>query len=96
MLKALPILLVAVFTTILTVYYRTDARQSSRKNRGVHSPSSLLQKLGNIPDEEMYRVFNMGIGMAVVINKKAQKYFKPLKPICIGEIIKDTFGVKVV
>jgi phosphoribosylformylglycinamidine cyclo-ligase len=57
---------------------------------------TLLQKLGDIPEEEMYRVFNMGIGMAVVINKKAQKYFKPLKPLYIGEIVKDNFGVKVV
>lgn len=28
-----------------------------------------LQKQGQIPDDEMYRVFNMGIGMAVVVSK---------------------------
>ncbi len=26
----------------------------------------LIQKTGNIPDSEMYRVFNMGIGMVVI------------------------------
>jgi len=28
----------------------------------------LLQKIGNVPYREMYRVFNMGIGMVVVVN----------------------------
>jgi phosphoribosylformylglycinamidine cyclo-ligase len=28
---------------------------------------SLIKKAGNIPDEEMFRVFNMGIGFAVVV-----------------------------
>jgi phosphoribosylformylglycinamidine cyclo-ligase len=28
---------------------------------------ALLQRLGSIPDEEMYRAFNMGIGFAVVV-----------------------------
>ena len=27
----------------------------------------LLQKLGDVPDEEMYRTFNMGIGLALVV-----------------------------
>jgi len=27
-----------------------------------------LQRLGNVPEEEMHRVFNMGIGMAVVVS----------------------------
>jgi phosphoribosylformylglycinamidine cyclo-ligase len=27
----------------------------------------LIQKMGNLPDEEMYRVFNMGIGFCVVV-----------------------------
>ncbi|RYG73137.1 phosphoribosylformylglycinamidine cyclo-ligase [Lentibacillus lipolyticus] len=26
-----------------------------------------LQKMGNLPDDEMFRVFNMGIGMAIVV-----------------------------
>jgi len=55
----------------------------------------LIQNLGEVPDEEMYRVFNMGIGMTVVIRKKNLKYFKALKPNIIGEIVGDDFGVKV-
>jgi phosphoribosylformylglycinamidine cyclo-ligase len=53
----------------------------------------VLQKMGAIPDEEMYRVFNMGIGMTVVINKKNLKYFKPLKPKIIGVVVKGDFDV---
>lgn len=29
-----------------------------------------LQKTGNVDEKEMYRVFNMGIGMAIILNKK--------------------------
>jgi len=56
---------------------------------------TLIQELGNVPDAEMYRVFNMGIGMVVIIDPKRLKYFKPLKPKIIGEIVKGNFGVKV-
>jgi len=31
---------------------------------------SLIQRIGNISDEEMYRVFNMGVGMVVVVNQE--------------------------
>lgn len=35
-----------------------------------------LQKLGNVSDEEMYRVFNMGMGMLVVVSDEQAK------PLC--------------
>jgi len=54
----------------------------------------LIQKLGKVPEDEMYHVFNMGIGMCVVIDKKFLRYFKTLKPRIIGEIVKDNFGVR--
>lgn len=54
----------------------------------------LIQKLGNVPDDEMYRVFNMGIGMVVIVRPSHLKYFKSLKAKTIGEIVKDDFGVK--
>jgi phosphoribosylformylglycinamidine cyclo-ligase len=54
----------------------------------------LIQELGNVPEDEMYRVFNMGIGMCVIIDKKDLRYFKPIKPRVIGEIIKGDFGVR--
>jgi phosphoribosylformylglycinamidine cyclo-ligase len=55
----------------------------------------LIQKLGNVPAEEMYRVFNMGIGMCVIIDNKKLRYFRPIRPKIIGEIVKGDFGVKV-
>lgn len=55
---------------------------------------SVIQKRAKISDKEMYRTFNMGIGMVIVVNKsevkKAHatlKRFK-LKSWTIGEIIK--------
>ncbi len=56
----------------------------------------LIQTLGQVPEEEMYRVFNMGIGMTAIIDGKNIKYFKKLKSKIIGEIVKGNFGVKVV
>jgi len=56
---------------------------------------TLIQQLGAVPDEEMYRVFNMGIGMTVITSKNNLKYFRTLKPKIIGEIVKGDFGVKV-
>lgn len=56
----------------------------------------LIQELGHVPGEEMYRVFNMGIGMVIIINKSNLKYFKNLKPKIIGEIVKGDFGVKII
>lgn len=31
-----------------------------------------LQNLGNIPEEEMYRTFNMGVGLIIVVEEKAK------------------------
>ncbi|MGB9720589.1 MAG: phosphoribosylformylglycinamidine cyclo-ligase [bacterium] len=55
----------------------------------------LIQDIGKVPEEEMYRVFNMGIGMIVIIKPHYLKYFKPIDPIIIGEIVKGDFGVKI-
>jgi phosphoribosylformylglycinamidine cyclo-ligase len=55
----------------------------------------LIHEIGNVPVEEMYRVFNMGIGLVVIIKSENLKYFKVLKPIIIGEIVKGDFGVKI-
>ncbi|MCC6573343.1 MAG: phosphoribosylformylglycinamidine cyclo-ligase [Planctomycetes bacterium] len=52
----------------------------------------MLQRLGNVPKEEMYRVFNMGVGMVVVVpaynvDAVADKIAKyKLKTFAIGEI----------
>ena len=36
-----------------------------------------LQKIGNVPQEEMLRTFNMGIGMILVVPAKKFKRCKP-------------------
>ncbi len=56
----------------------------------------LIQSMGNVPEEEMYRVFNMGIGMAIIIQENNLKHFKSLRPKIVGEIVKDDFGVKII
>ncbi len=67
-----------------------------RKNTWQIPPIFLLiQETGKIPEEEMYRVFNMGIGMVVIIKPENLKYFRALKPIIIGEIVKGNFGVRI-
>ena len=56
---------------------------------------SYLQKIGNVPEEEMYRVFNMGIGLILIVpqseKEKIESILKnyPDYPIYeIGKIIK--------
>jgi phosphoribosylformylglycinamidine cyclo-ligase len=54
---------------------------------------SLIQKLGNISDEEMYRVFNMGIGFILIVDKdNVSRILKilakyPFKSQVIGKVI---------
>ena len=64
-----------------------------KKSWKVNSIFSLIQKLGNIADDEMYRVFNMGIGFVIIANgndvngvlKKLAKY--PFKSQIIGKVV---------
>jgi phosphoribosylformylglycinamidine cyclo-ligase len=51
----------------------------------------LIQKRGNVAQEEMYRVFNMGIGMVVVCTpEKVREITKALpEAMVIGEIVKQ-------
>ncbi len=43
----------------------------------------LIQRLGRVPVEDMYRTFNMGIGMVLIVDKKAKVNGK-----IIGEVVK--------
>jgi phosphoribosylformylglycinamidine cyclo-ligase len=53
-----------------------------------------LQKLGNVPQDEMYRTFNMGIGMLMIISAKKFKKAETLldrageKFYTVGRIVK--------
>ena len=58
----------------------------------------LLRKLGNIPDDDWRRTFNLGIGMILAVKKKdlaeAETTLRKIreKPIRIGEVIRHTRG----
>ena len=60
----------------------------------------ILQKFGNVPDAEMYQVFNMGIGMCVFVEKSAAdqvlKFIRAQKHKAwtIGRVVKGTGCVK--
>ncbi len=55
---------------------------------------SLIQKEGNIAEQEMYRTFNMGIGMVLIVsNSEAEKILEELESMncetyVIGQVIK--------
>jgi len=52
---------------------------------------NLIQQRGNVDREEMYRVFNMGIGMVVICSKDNVDHFTKMLPEArvIGEVIKQ-------
>jgi phosphoribosylformylglycinamidine cyclo-ligase len=60
----------------------------------------LLRRLGNIPEDDWRRTFNLGIGMICVVPKakagKAARLLKKLKEPCfeIGRIVRQPRGVK--
>jgi phosphoribosylformylglycinamidine cyclo-ligase len=56
---------------------------------------ALIQRAGGVEDEEMYRVFNMGIGMVAVVPPEEATNFRSLVPtaIEIGEVVAGT-GVR--
>jgi phosphoribosylformylglycinamidine cyclo-ligase len=57
------------------------------KNRSVPRIFQILQENGNVDLEEMYQVFNMGIGMVAVVSKRdARLAMRMLKAKRIGEI----------
>ena len=49
----------------------------------------MIQELGHVPDAEMFRVFNMGIGLCVVLPKQAAQQAMALlsESYLVGEIV---------
>ena len=45
----------------------------NKKSWKINPIFSLIQKLGNINDDEMYKVFNMGIGFVIIVDKNIAK-----------------------
>lgn len=62
----------------------------------------LMQKLGQVKEEEMYRVFNMGVGLVLIVDfREAEKVKKVLennqeKVYHIGRVIKGNKQVKLI
>lgn len=54
----------------------------------------LMQKIGKVSQDEMYRVFNMGIGLIIIVNKKDEvkikQVLKKYKVFNMGEITKGS------
>jgi len=62
----------------------------------------LIQKKGNIPEHEMWRVFNMGIGFVLIIKpphlNPAVRFFRRrgIEAFCIGHVEEGSRGVEIV
>lgn len=58
----------------------------------------VIQRLGDVPDEEMYRTFNMGMGMVLMVAPTQVDHI--LSSISgsrvIGKVVRGTFGVSVI
>jgi len=55
-----------------------------------------LQRLGGIPEEEMYRVFNMGLGMVLVLPQEAaEEALKLVEGFLVGRVVPGE-GVRLV
>lgn len=71
-----------------------------KKNIGVPWIFRFLQKMGKIPEQEMWRVFNMGIGLVVIVAQKDEARFVELcdqkgeAPVFLGEIVQGEKGVE--
>lgn len=67
----------------------------------IPSVFNALQKIGNLPPEEMFRTFNMGIGYVLIVHpedvvqvlKKTQKYQNVFNTLVIGDIVKGNSKV---
>lgn len=64
----------------------------------VPSIFQLVQQRGNVDQQEMYRVFNMGIGMAVICSPKDVNQITQALPEAkvVGEVVKQTGKTRVV
>jgi phosphoribosylformylglycinamidine cyclo-ligase len=57
----------------------------------------LMQKLGNVEDKEMFRAFNMGVGMVLICAEEDKEFLKNNLGECfeIGQIVKGNKLVQI-
>ena len=61
----------------------------------------MIQKKGNIPEDEMYRTFNMGVGMVLLVRSNAAPKIRTalarfnLPSWIIGKVIKGKKRVQI-
>jgi phosphoribosylformylglycinamidine cyclo-ligase len=57
----------------------------------------LMQKLGNVEDKEMFRAFNMGIGMVVICSEEDKEFLKNNLGECfeIGRVVKGDKSIQI-
>lgn len=58
----------------------------------------LIQQLGSVPEEEMYRTFNMGMGMVLfVARSQSGRILRSIRGSrVIGKVVRGTFGVSLI
>jgi phosphoribosylformylglycinamidine cyclo-ligase len=62
----------------------------------------LIQETGNVPDAEMFRTFNMGIGMVLIVPREQALFVVEAlteageNAAVIGEVVKGSHEVQVV
>jgi len=58
----------------------------------------LMQKLGNVSDKEMFRTFNMGIGMIVICAEEDKEFLKANLSECfeIGQVVQGNREVRMI
>ena len=57
----------------------------------------LMREIGNVPDSEMYRTFNMGVGMVIVCSRDDRDTIKSQLDRCyeIGEVVEGNRDVRI-
>ena len=78
--------------------------QAKIDTKSIDTPEvfKFLQKTGEVPNEEMYNVFNMGIGFMIIVDEeKVEKTMEVLKglgekPVLLGDVVEGEEGVNLI
>lgn len=66
---------------------KVDIKISRNHKLNPQAIFNLLKEKGNLPDEQMYRTFNNGIGFIIVVNKEAENVLDIIKKYYKADII---------